>query len=85
MSLHSVYDAMFAGFNDKLNDLPSRLDDYDYFTGPRYEIGRHLATWLTVIGEDTSKVTSYNIMQFYAKYQKEIYPKHVRQLRRARN
>jgi hypothetical protein len=76
---------MFAGFCDRLNDLPSRIDDYDYFTGPRYEIGRHLAQWLITSEIDTSKVTSYNIMNIYSQHKNEIYPRYGRQFGRARN
>jgi hypothetical protein len=82
---HSVYEAMLNGFSDKLSDLPSQIDNYDYFTGPRYETGRHLATWLSICDIDTASITLHNIMNIYSKHKNEIYPRYGRQFSRARN
>jgi hypothetical protein len=75
---------MLNGFDDKLNDLPSRIDDYGYFVGPHYETGRHLATYLSVTDYDTATITLTNIFSTYSKFRKEIYPQHG-QHRRTRN
>ena len=78
---HAIYAAMFAGFNDYLNDFPSRMDDYDYFTGPRYEAGRHLGAHFRVTGLDPETVTQSNIYKHLSQHSKEIYPyggKHIR-------
>jgi len=63
---HSIYKAAWDGFNDRLDETSSRIDEYgEQFTANYYESGRHLATWFMTEKLDVNFVNQENIISFF--------------------